>query len=344
MTRKLRFALNPDSSPTYANLAHYLMKQTWSRTRFEFLANFSETNFQFDFAAAEQLEFKDLLAQLVQKYCPHTVPRTYCINETNWPSLLNQVADAQYPTSDKIGDLVWILKPAQLNNGHHIKIFESLSQIEAHFLSPNRLGGDHVLQEYITHPHLLKGPKEGHKYSIRMFLILTNYAGAYLYPHGYFNVALQPYAHKDFTQLNAHLTNEHLSDEQVNVIQIPTQQIVVFKTFYTQIKYILDAVIMGLNQLHHEAFVCKKTRKLAIFGFDFMVDVNEKVWLIEANHGPCFPTTAEHPLFSTLYHSFWQAFIKSFVFPIAEKTPVEKIRYHLFEPVSTKPCTDTQQG
>jgi hypothetical protein len=325
------------NSPTYFNLSTYLKEQHWRQSALAFLADFNESNFQFDLAAAQQLEFKDLLAQLVARFCPERMPLTFCIQDSNWPVVLQQAADAFHREEglQKKDHPIWILKPALLNNGQHIKIFQCLSQLEEHFMSSNRLGGNHVLQQYLSHPHLLKGPVLGHKYSLRLFVVLTNYAGAYLFPKGYFNVALKPYLGDDFSSLSWHLTNEHLKEEVLNVVQIPTQQIALFKPFYTQIKTILTEVIGGLHQLHPKAFLCDKKRHLAIFGFDFMVDANEKVWLLEANHGPCFPTTSDHPLYSSLYYEFWQAFILSFVLPIAKKQPLKTIVYHLFESIST---------
>ncbi len=39
-------------------------------------------------------------------------------------------------------------------------------------------------------------------------------------------------------------------------------------------------------------------------------------WLLEANHGPCFPKSDDHPLQKYLYYDFWQALIDNFVSPI----------------------------
>lgn len=328
---KTRFCLRAECSPTYYNLCLYLKEKKWAKTRFPTLAHFSEKNFQFSPIAAEQLEYKDLLARLMMQYCPQVMPPTFCINDSNWQSILQAVA-IRFDSKD---NWVWILKPAQMNNGQYIKIFQSLGQLERHYLSSKRMGGDHVLQQYLTNPHLLKGPTEGHKYSIRMFVILTNYAGAYLYPEGYFNVALKPYQPCDFTNLRAHLTNEHLQEDTLNVIQIPSKQIQLFKPFYKQIKSIVSTVIQALQRENPEAFVCSKERTLALFGFDFMVDALEKVWLLEANHGPCFPKSAEHPLHQSLYYDFWQDFIASFVNPIATRQVVEQIQYQLFESLGT---------
>ncbi len=64
------FCLPEAQSPTFSNIGKYLRELGWSATRFKWLASFSEKNFQFNLAAAESLEFKHLLAQLVARYCP----------------------------------------------------------------------------------------------------------------------------------------------------------------------------------------------------------------------------------------------------------------------------------
>lgn len=328
------FRLNESKSPTYHNISRCLNEKGWHSTRFNWRANFSEKNFEFDLAAAETLEYKNLLAKLISQYCPTVSPITYCINDHNWPTTLSTIANQFYRKDnlplEHVENLVWILKPALLNNGQHIKIFQRLSEIEQHYLRSDRLGGEHVLQQYITSPHLLRG----HKYSIRMFVVLTNYAGAFLYPHGYFNVSLQPYQSAIFDNLGPHLTNEHLTDEAPNVVQIPSEKFDIFPLIYKQIKNIVTETIHGLKQSKPKAFVDDRMQTLAIFGFDFMVDSDQRVWLLEANHGPCFPVQAEHPLQKHVYYDFWQAFINSFVIPIATKKSLNATQYQSFESLS----------
>jgi tubulin--tyrosine ligase len=327
-----RFYL-PQTSPTYQNLARFLQAQNWLPTDNYWLANFSDKNFSFDIAAAECLEFKHHLAQLVTHYCPEVMPETYPINDNNWSLVLSDIAEKYYMPEnrliDKVDNLAWILKPALLNNGQNIKIFDRVSQIEQHYLSSQRLGGPHVLQRYITNPHLL----ENKKYSIRMFVIVTDYAGVYLYKNGYFNVAINPYEAQDFSPLNVHLTNEHLSEPDANVVQIPTQHFgELFSAVYPQIKTVVNKTISALQHAFPLAFKKKygHSRHVAIFGFDFMVDETMKVWLLEANHGPCFPVEDKHPLQQVLYFPFWQDLIHGFVFPMAK---AKKAAYDSFDKI-----------
>ncbi|WP_051555221.1 YheC/YheD family protein [Legionella fairfieldensis] len=321
MSRQYYFCLDESQSPTYFNLKRYLQKRGWRSCYFNGQADFSEQNFQFHQKAAEHLEFKHLLSDLMACYCPQIMPLTYCINDKNWPLILEQLTHDFYKQNElrqnQLDPVVWILKPALLNNGQGIKIFQQPDELEQHFLCSQRLGGEHVLQRYITNPHLLR---EHHKYSIRMFVVITNYAGAYLYPQGYMNVALHPFTAHDFSDLRSHLTNEHLQDDTENVIQIPSQRFTFFASLYPQIKTRVTTVIKNLQYLYPEAFICNNHRTLAIFGFDFMVDNEGQLWFLEANHGPCFPISEEHPLQNYLYHKFWQAFVADFVIPIARRS------------------------
>jgi len=286
-------------SPTFIQLSKYLLEAGWQSS---VPANLSFANFDFDKAITETLEFKHLLGN----FLPSDIhPSTFYIDEHNWQQVLNSVPDQ-----------TWILKPSLLNNGQHIHLFPNTLAVWQHYLTSNRMGGPHVLQTYLEDPHLLKGPERGHKYSLRMFWVLTSRGEAFLYPHGYFNVALKPYEKGSFSQLGCHLTNEHLSHDTYNVVQIPTYQYDLFKPFFPQIQEILDRVLRRLNERFASAFEPLNDIRFALFGVDFMVDARERVWLIEMNHGPCFPVGDEHPLQQKVYRDFWQSLIHDLIEPI----------------------------
>lgn len=301
--RKQRFYLRTTQSPTYANLDRYLREQNWTATRFSALADFSEKNFDFNTAAAQCLEFKHLAAALLEKYCPDAAPESWILNDSNWIEVLDNMALMPARQSS-----AWILKPSLLNNGQYIKIFPELAETACHFLSADRMGGEHVLQRYVTNPHLLKG----HKYSLRMFVVLSSQTGAWLYPQGYYNVARHAYEPENFQLLNSHLTNEHLTETETNVIQIPSSEFAEFTAHYPKIKTMARTVTNALCAEFPEAFKSQKNT-LAIFGFDFMLDSELRLWFLEANHGPCFPVDSSHPLQKYLYQHFWQNFIRRFV-------------------------------
>lgn len=309
MQKKYHYYFKQPLGPTQFNLIQQLNAQGWKSTWLKSRALFGDTNLDFHKEAAECLEFKHNLAQLLQVYgLEEFMPLSFCINDFNWPHILNKLPDGP-----------WILKPSLLNNGQHLKIFDTIHAIKAHFLTKNRLGGEHVLQQYIASPHLLRDQR---KYSIRVFLLLTNDKGAYLYPEGYFNVAKHPYVLGSYDDLRPHFTNEHLYATTANVIQIPTNQFAWFPPFYETLQNQTRHLVAALCQKYPKAFQQQpgEPTKLGLFGLDFMIDSTSRLWFLEANHGPCFPTEATHPLQAALYRPFWKTLMTHFVLPPSLQT------------------------
>lgn len=125
----------------------------------------------------------------------------------------------------------------------------------------------------------------------------------YLYPHGYFNICLTPYDSNRVDSLEGHLTNEHLIAGRLNVIQIPSFQYPIFQTIFPKIKNMLSHFF----QCFAKEIPLNLDKKIAFLGIDFMLDANENLFLLEINHGPCFPVAIDHPLQEKLYQPFWQA-------------------------------------
>lgn len=321
---KYRFQNLEDFSPTLYQLEKFMQAAGLKRTRWNWRAKFTERNLNFAADVCECLEYKHLLAFLMAKHCPKIVPETYILNDYSWSEVLSDLAQDHYTVKnqykDEIKGLAWILKPSLLNNGQHIKIFTKLSQIEEHMLHPQRLGGPHVLQRYLTNPDLY----EGRKYSLRFFVIITREAGAFLYQNGYLNVALAPYSGANFSDLRPHLTNEHLYDNEAAVVQIPTAGHTKYKIWYPKVLHIAKAVTDAVEKEFPHAFLPQKDRTFAVFGFDFMCDDQDNMWLLEVNHGPCFPIESHHPLQEILYEGFWQGMVTQFVLPIVSHRPIAK--------------------
>src|SRR3990167_11239279 len=296
--------LNPNISPTYYNLDKHLTALGWKKAYFQYGTSINTNTFAFDPKITETLEFKHNLARLAQAYCPEHIPKTYVLDDNNWQNMLTIIRKTNLHQQ-----YAYILKPSLLNNGHGIHLFHSIWHIAEHYSCVNRLGGKHVLQHYIANPHLLSG----HKYSVRLFCVLSNYMGCYLYPYGYYNVAKFPYLAYDFLDKRPHITNEHLSHDQANVIQIPSVLFENFPLIYAKMQSILKQLICGLYQKFPVLYTNSPHKKLAIFGVDFLVDETYKVYLIECNHRPCFPIDNSHPFQKSLYNDFWNAFIQFFV-------------------------------
>lgn len=303
-----KFHLAQNKSPTHDNLARFLKADGWRASKFSAIGTVNDSWLEFPAQVSETLEYKHRLALFLKdNQLAHWMPETFYIDDYVWPSVLTEIHKL-LPANT-----AWILKPSMLNNGQHIHIFQDIAAIEAHFLSSQRMGGPQVLQRYITHPKLIQGPIGGHKFSIRKLLVLSTHAGSAVFPSGYLNIALTPYQENNFSERGAHLTNEHLDHDRLNVIQRLSDEMIIFQPYKTRIINTCQLLVKAVkNQFIH--LWQDKQPRIACFGFDFMIEARgDKLWLLEANHGPCFPTDDMHPLFNSLYRPFWQQLIKQFI-------------------------------
>lgn len=293
------------NDPTRFNLRKQLLLQGCTEVFNAETADFSDNNIGVNDEALQNLEYKHLLAQLLQSQALNFTPPTYHINDINFAQVLSKLQQ-EYQECDWL----WIYKPSTLNNGEGIKLFSHIDEIAQHYQTLNRLGGDFVIQRYIDNPNLLSG----HKYTLRLYVILTNYRGHTLYEHGYYNIGRQKYPGKDeIHNLAAHLTNEHLTEPYPNVIQMPTQKVPEFHRLLPQISAIVDQTILAFSTKASNYFTPSNRKALDILGFDFLLDEKMQLWLIEINHGPWFPTTEPHILQAHLFDQFWEYLVKEFV-------------------------------
>ncbi len=291
--------------PTEHNLARSLDSLGWQSTNDPAQAHFNQCHLNLDQRSCERLEYKQKLADMISQACPGVMPITHTVDSKNFVRICDQLSNKHH----------WILKPALLNNGCGIRLCPSISDVANYFLSNERYDGPHIVQRYIDPPHLL----QGHKYSIRLFVVISNDRGCHLYPKGYFNVAKQAYKKQNW-QRACHLTNEHLShSDQADSIQIPTDKAPHFERIFPALQRITQQVIDAHRHTHPECYQSTDHSAFSLFGFDFMLDEHLRAWLLEVNHGPCFPTDRNHVLQSFLYDDFWQALTQQFVLPIANK-------------------------
>lgn len=292
-------------SPTQYNLYQILPQFGLQPSRTAAQSSFSDVNLSLDERITQCLEYKHLLLRLLKKYRLSIMPPSFPIDAKSFSDTLNAIANTQDP---------WILKPAMLNNGEGIELFENLNAVWDYFIQGARYDGPHLLQRYIDDPHLLNG----HKYSFRLFLVITNFCGHYLYRDGYFNVCRVPYIASDLGNKNAHLTNEHLNaDHSPNNYQIPTTRCPNFESIEAMFKHDTQRLMQAFSEEVKPLLHTQQAPAFCLFGIDFMLDESLRSWLLEVNHGPCFPKHESHPLYQHLYREFWQRLIESFILPIA---------------------------
>jgi hypothetical protein len=329
LKKKPSFFLSDITSPSRYQIHKHLLQHGFEQAHKPSKATFSDRNLTLSTDASEYLEYKHLLTYMLQQHSPAVIPLSYIIDDNNYSEVLNEINQKHHQLDNKYEHPVWILKPSLLNNGQHIKIFNSFNALNKHYSTNLRLGGEHVLQQYITKPALI----EGHKYSLRLFVVLTNHKKAFLYKDGYFNVSTKTYNENDFDDLSLHITNEHFNGVDNNVEQIPTKAVSNFATHYQQAKNIIFETLHALQKEAPSLMVDPNIPAFDFFGFDFIMDQDSKLWLLEVNHAPCFPVEDDHPLQQALYHHFWEDVLDAFVIPIMNKPLIKHFHHERFDEI-----------
>ncbi|CAG8770962.1 17220_t:CDS:2 [Cetraspora pellucida] len=213
----------------------------------------------------------------------------------------------------------FILKPNLGNKGAEIKIFDSIEQLRAVFevtceekndnIDEKILQDDEVdesifhlrewvIQRYISNPLLIND----RKFHIRAYVLAVSKIKIYLYKDMLALFALHSYKSNDINDTFAHLTNTCLQihdesfkeSDQVKLFwelihhdsEIDEQDL---NSIFEQIKNILGecfkAVVSEVTQF------MPLENAFELFGFDFLVDANKDVYLLEANSFPDFKQT-----------------------------------------------------
>lgn len=320
MKSPLRFYFFSCRTAIRYHIAQHLIALGGEQTNRPEEAHFKDNHLILDDAVSKHLEYKHLLAQFMERFVPGRMPLTYYLNEQNYHTVFSKIIYSHYLTQEgyqKNTLLKWILKPSMMNNAEGIKLFEDIEAVKRYYQQFNRFGGDHVLQQYLLTPDLINK----RKYTFRIPVIFTNFAGVFLYRKGYVNICSQPFLSNDFTEKRAHITNYVIDGELTGIEQRHTDNIENFPIIYEQIEELVSQIAKGMVKAYPNYLKPSAVQKFEIFGFDFILDDKKKLWLLEVNQGPDAPMFEENPLKHTLWEDFWKYIIGDFVLPIATQSP-----------------------
>lgn len=221
--------------------------------------------------------------------------------EGNPPSPLPMVASASSKPS------VWIYKPSSNNRGRGIKVvqgMDSLKEIcygkktdDPETTVPPSKG---ILQQYVTDPLLING----YKFDIRCYLLIAkNHPQTVAYYHpGYCRMALKAYDLSDISDLGQHLTNaavqklDKVNYETMKDIQIQSVSTVadtiekagapesgryMREDLDRDIKLCMVDILRASNNK-----LLRKHGYFDLLGCDFMLGVDNKLYLLEVNTNP----------------------------------------------------------
>jgi len=318
------------------HISQCLLQRGWVEAVNAQSADLGDKHLSLNDKLAKHVEYKHLLAALVANINPPIMPLTYTINDENCQQVFAKIIYEHYLVNHQyqpsVEGVQWILKPSMLNNGDQIKLFNNIEDIKKYYYTASRLGGDHVLQQYIHQPKLI----DGKKHTYRLHVVATNYAGVFLYDQGYINLSALPFSAEDgFANRKMHITNYVLDGVLSHIEQRSTNLLADFPDTYQQMKDIVSKVMKALVKKEPVFLKPNKTLKFEIFGFDFMKDDSGKLWLLEINQGPDAPTFEENHLNVVLWERFWQDIIDDFAIPVALHNR-QKREYAHFNQVLTK--------
>ncbi|KAL3319460.1 Tubulin tyrosine ligase-like, member 10 [Cichlidogyrus casuarinus] len=247
-------------------------------------------------------QFKNTKNRLPNLLLKDIIPETYVVSDIRERDLFTKAF--------KPGTL-WINKPTGMNQGKGIflvrdiqSFLDNITTREKEYtqLTIPRSPMPRIAQRYIENPLLL----DGRKFDIRSFMVVANsYPYLVLYHPGYVRLSIQKYS-KDDTNLATHLTNQFIQKKEPMYYRVYEDTVWSMSQLNDYVnEHYSDKVnpnwvhsVLELRMQRVMAHVFNSVRnKLAsreglfeIFGFDFMIDEDFKIWLIEVNTNPAMHT------------------------------------------------------
>ena len=232
------------------------------------------------------------------------------------------------PSTHYAGKNLWIIKAPNLNRGRCIKVFNNYDKIiqfineitrgkvyeydniteekdnkenndKGYKYKSNRI----IIQKYIEKPFLYNG----RKFDIRIWVLLTHKMNAYIFKEGHLKVSSINY---DLDSNNSfiHLTNYSLQKFNKHFSKYEKGNEVSFETFQKYINEIMKKDINFKNIVYPQFIeIIKHTIKCTknlinisdrqncfeLMGYDFLIDEDFNVFLIEINSNPGLEISSE---------------------------------------------------
>ena len=233
----------------------------------------------------------------------------------------------EIPSTHYAGKNLWIIKAPNLNRGRCIKVFNDYNKI-IKFINEINKGNVHeydnineeeennidkkgykyksnkiIIQKYIEKPFLYYG----RKFDIRIWVLLTHKMKAYMFKEGHLKVSSINY---DLDSNNSfiHLTNYSLQKYNKYFSKYEKGNEVSFETFQ---KYINDIIKKDINfkefvypqfiEIIRNTIKCskniinvnKRENCFELMGYDFLLDEEFNVFLLEINTNPGLEISSE---------------------------------------------------
>ena len=231
-----------------------------------------------------------------------TTPTTFLVDDswktTNLQKQMIKHVENYLPEKQWLKNL-WLVKPEGLNRGRGIEVFNNLKDIMK-FVGAKNPRVRYVVQKYIEKPLLYYG----RKFDIRVWALYTEDDKVYFWKRGYIRTSSDEFTTKISDNKAVHLTNnwyqQHLDNygkfEEGNTISFERMQDYLDEVFPELNINFYDHFIKRMKDIAIDVYLAgrstfnkgKRENIFEIFGFDFMIDEDFRIWLIEWNTNPYF--------------------------------------------------------
>lgn len=196
-------------------------------------------------------------------------------------------------------DSIWIVKPVGLSRGRGIMCMNTFPEILHYAITSDC---DFVVQKYIERPLII----QNRKFDIRQWALVNSFdpLEIWVYDEFYLRFAATDYSHSNLQDIYTHLTNNSITKEFKGSKPVYDGNMVEAKRFhdflvsigkgeyYETIKAkIYELVIVTFQSA--QKFVSSRKNSFCVFGYDFMIDEDLNVWLIEVNTSPSMDTSTK---------------------------------------------------
>ncbi|CAD8212586.1 unnamed protein product [Paramecium octaurelia] len=226
---------------------------------------------------------------------------------------------------------LWIIKPGELTNrGNGITVCNDLNEINKIISEEIQEGRQrtYIVQQYIDNPFLYNK----RKFDIRCYMLLTSQNGifkGYWYQEGYIRTSSKEFTTKCLDRF-VHLTNDavqskdqdygkHEPGNKISYLEFqryvecnyPNSKFNFFIDIYPKMR---AAALDMMKATYGKIDPHRRINSFELYGLDFMIDENFKLWLIEANTNPCLEQSC--PLLSRIIPTMVENLFRIAVDPI----------------------------
>ena len=218
------------------------------------------------------------------------------------------------PKTHYNGKNLWLLKRDNLNRGRKIKVFSNLDDIlkEINTLNEQKFPKNLLIQKYIEQPLLYNK----RKFDIRIWVLFTYLEkgrkyGVYIFKEGHLKACCDEYDINS-EDLFIHLTNYSVQKHNKNFSKCEIGNEISFDDFQKELNRtgkninfkknifpeIIKIIATSANSVKGKINLSKRTNCFEIFGYDFILDINYKPFLLEINTNPGYEESS--PLIKSL--------------------------------------------